>query len=626
MTPHRILLCGVLACLFAASRAAPAAAVEYRFPDDAGVISVRDHGAAADGRTDDTAAIQKAIKAAIETDRYAAMPFVYFPDGTYLVSDTLASKVADEGWSAGWRAGMILLGESRDGVVLKLADDATGYDDPKSPKAVVATGSESDKRDNHAGGGNRAFRHSVINMTLDVGRHRGAVGIDYVVSNRGTIENVTVRADDGGGWCGIRMERWWPGPALIKQVTIAGFDYGMRLHHYQYSMTFEHITLSGQRQRGIYSTQNVLAIRGLHSDNRAAAIEIAGNHGHLSLLDSVLRGGEADAAAIISNGRITLRRVRTEGYGTSVDDRRKANDDVPGGKLQDIAIYATDTHTLGAPDATPLELPVRETPTWHTNDHDQWVSPLQFKADGVSDAEAIQKAINAGKPMVYLPRGHYNLDRPILIRGKVRKIMGMQSSISVPKGGKVEAVVRLDDGDTDTVILEHLRINVPVVHNSSRTLAMRHVDFKGYENTRHGRGDMFLEDTIGKPIRVLHPQRFWGRQVNSEFGDEPLIENHGGDMWLLGFKTEGQMTCIKTVKGRTVLYGSMLYPLRDPDPKTPAFINDGGAVQLTYAMNYKNYKMQIAHRPTADAAWSMLTNRDIQYRGPALLLSGVPTD
>ena len=82
-------------------------AVEYRWPDDAGIIDVkRDFGAKGDGRSDDTAAIQAAFVAALEKTRQRQM--VYIPDGTYLVSASLRARITDAapgegGWSDGWR-------------------------------------------------------------------------------------------------------------------------------------------------------------------------------------------------------------------------------------------------------------------------------------------------------------------------------------------------------------------------------------------------------------------------------------------------------------------------------------------------------------------------------------------
>ena len=109
----------------------------YLLPSDAGIVNVKDarFGAAGDGRTDDTAAIREAIKVAIEEhNRYSAPPFVFFPKGTYLVTGPLESKIEQHGWSGGWRAGMLLLGESRADSIIKLADRTPGYRDPSAPR------------------------------------------------------------------------------------------------------------------------------------------------------------------------------------------------------------------------------------------------------------------------------------------------------------------------------------------------------------------------------------------------------------------------------------------------------------------------------------------------------------
>ena len=169
------------------------------------------YNARGDGVTDDTAAIQSAIRYAIDsTNRYHAMPFIYLPTGTYLLSNSLESRIATDGWSYGWRAGMLLLGQHSTGTILKLRDNAPGFGDPNIPRAVIRTGSENPR--SIEGGGNQAFRHSIMNLTIDTGSgNLGAIGIDYVASNRGTIEDVLIRSGDGLGVCGLSMRREWPG-------------------------------------------------------------------------------------------------------------------------------------------------------------------------------------------------------------------------------------------------------------------------------------------------------------------------------------------------------------------------------------------------------------------------------
>ncbi len=134
------------------------------------------------------------------------------------ISDTLEAKNLNNlGFSNGWRAGFFLQGESKQGVVLKLPDNATGFTNAASPKAVLKTGSEN-PNNTSGGDGNQAFRHYIRNLTIDVGSgNAGAVGIDFITNIRGGIYNVTVRsaAPEGSGHAGILMDRAWPGPGIF---------------------------------------------------------------------------------------------------------------------------------------------------------------------------------------------------------------------------------------------------------------------------------------------------------------------------------------------------------------------------------------------------------------------------
>ncbi len=105
----------------------------------------RDFGATGDGRTDDTKAIVAKVVKALSSDRYNPK-FIYLPKGTYLVSDTIQNRVREGGWSDGWLVGITLIGQNREGTIIKLRDNCPGYGDAKQPKSVLRYGSE-----NHAG-------------------------------------------------------------------------------------------------------------------------------------------------------------------------------------------------------------------------------------------------------------------------------------------------------------------------------------------------------------------------------------------------------------------------------------------------------------------------------------------
>ncbi len=633
----------ILFLLVSTSGSASVFAASYVLPADSKVLNVHDFGAVGDGKTDDTAAIQAAIVQAHTTNRYSYPPFVYLPIGVYRITAPLQSRDGTDGKSGGWRAGMLLLGEDRERTILRLDDGAPGYGDAKKPQAVIRTGSENDSRVDNPGGGNRAFLHSVMNMTIDVGaKNPGAIGIDWMVSNRGTIEDVTLRAGPDSGWCGIAMERPWPGPAMISSVRIDGFAYGLRIEHYQFGITIEHLTLNHQRILGMRNTLNSLWIRGLISDNTVPVYDCSagkndGSFAMLVLTESKLSGGDDQATALIlGTSKALLRDIQVQGYGTAYSSA-DANQAAIAGLLtiDEIAVGTTSGASDGPVHG--LRLPVRETPQFSSDRADDWISVVACGAtpqgngwpeDGGSDddAPAIQKAIDSGKPIVYFPAGQYTVRQPIIIRGAVRKLMGMQASISLPDELDISPMIRFESCGGDFVVIEHLRIDFSrtrttcgIEHASAQDLVLRHCDLPGYQATPEARGAVFFHDVRGNPLRI-GTQNAWGRQVDPEFGDVPLIENNGGNLWILGLKTEGEVTAILTRNGKTELLGGLLYPLTKErlKPEWPAFRNEGGEVSLTYRINGKyTYPLQLIGQRTVPAktvghSIALLTDGHIQ--------------
>lgn len=83
------------------------------------VIDAPDYGVDGDDSADDTAALREALAAA------EGQP-LYLHWGTYLVSGSLLGQKAD----GSSRGGFNLVGEDRNGTVLKLVDGAPGFGDP----------------------------------------------------------------------------------------------------------------------------------------------------------------------------------------------------------------------------------------------------------------------------------------------------------------------------------------------------------------------------------------------------------------------------------------------------------------------------------------------------------------
>jgi len=226
------------------------------FPADFNMRNIKtDYGAKGDGFTDDTGAIQSALAdGRTENIDYNGRPkSIYFPAGTYLVKDSLE-----------WRGCCLSLQGQGQGVsIIKLKDSAAGYGDRNVPKAVIKTP-----------GGNMSFRQNIFDLSVNTGKNNpGAKGIDYIANNTGSIRDVSIISGDGAGLVGLDMSRQWPGPCLVKNVTVDGFDYGIYTKQAEYGVTFENLSLTNQKVVGIRNEGNTLAIRQLNSNNKVPAIQ-----------------------------------------------------------------------------------------------------------------------------------------------------------------------------------------------------------------------------------------------------------------------------------------------------------------------------------------------------------------
>lgn len=510
------------------------------FPEGLGVrdrfANVKEYGAVGDGVTDDTAAIVSAYRAFNSNHTRV----IYFPKGTYLISDTLYSKLR----SGRWVARLHLIGESREGTVLKLADSAPGFGDPQNPKPMIMTADEKPHPMGSNGGGNRAFRNSILNMTLDLGQNNlGAIGIDYVVSNRGSIRDVTIRAPEGSGYCGIQMERIWPGPGLIKNVLIEGGDFGIRIGTPHYSMTVDNVVFRNQRVAVVRANDNMLNMRRIVSENAVPFFHGTGNKTRLVLIDSKLLNGPSDSSAIVlaDGARAYLRDVQSSGYAGVIEGE---------GASVEEWFKGQSRWQFPSPNGT-LRLPVKEIPEpVYPSDASQWVNVLNFGAtqspppSSGDDTQAFQAAIDSGAEYILIPEGKYHVRDTIVVRGNVRMIYAVGGASLNMQGSDNADIptLRIDETTAERVTLTNMNGSGIVwgspwlVSNTPKPLIIRHSTV-GYTNTTLGTGDLFIEDTIGT-FRLEHPQDAWGVQVNPEFA-RPLIRvANRSSLWVFGLKSE----------------------------------------------------------------------------------------
>jgi len=174
-----------------------------------------------DGVSDDTAALQRALK-----DARDARLVVWLPGGTYLVRDTLQCVQGGIGWRAdaesekvadpastpmrprdedqltAWDWPCVVQGASGPKrAVIRLAADAKGFDDPARPKPVIFIWARN-WQPRYELQANLSFNHMLIGLDVDIRGHAGAVGVDMQGAQGTAVQDVRIEAE--GAFAGLR--------------------------------------------------------------------------------------------------------------------------------------------------------------------------------------------------------------------------------------------------------------------------------------------------------------------------------------------------------------------------------------------------------------------------------------
>lgn len=575
-------------------------------PPDSGYVNVRErYGAKGDGVNDDTSAFQRAAKDNVRR--------LYIPRETYLLRDTV--NFSPKRW--------ILQGEEQGATILRLADRAPGFGDAASPKPFIST--FSGFMDPKAAMG-QAFRSSLFNLTIEIGAgNPGAVALHYLNNNQGAVRDVTLRSRDPqrAGKAGLGLVTSWPGPALFKNVTIEGFDFGVWSTISQFSLTFEDLTLRGQRVAGFENSGQTVGIRRLRSENEVPALRNRGSGGFVTLLESECLGGAGGAAVVNEqDAGLYVVGLKTSGYGAAISHEGKVQ---PGVNIAEWSSAPT-LNVFDAAKATP-RLPVEETPDFPLPPLSEWASVAEFggkpiagKNDVPDCGPALQRAIDSGKSVVYFPDGSWAIKTTVVIRGNVKLITGLDNRIRWLTGK--QPAFRLADGAAPAVVLERLDgdyesdCELQMEHASTRALVVRHAFFGHYRNTVPG-GRVFLDDVCGGN-REFTGQRVWMRQMNPEArGKSFNVRATDTQLWAFGFKTEGPKTAFTARGGQLEVLAAFLYANRGTDKDAAAF----DLTDCTLTANYVNhlgghYRPQIRAKRTTGAASQAELRLDLDLKNP----------
>jgi hypothetical protein len=499
------------------------------------------------GVTDCTAQLRAAARA--YPSPFLQNIVVYLPKGTYLISDSIMFR------NDYFDKDVMFIGEDSAQTIIKLIDNAPGFQNANNPRAIFNTRA-----------GNQAFGNYFKNLTINTGSgNPGAIGIDYITSNYGSIEHVAIKSQDGSGFAGITMERSWPGPGLIKNVTIDGFAYGVRIATCEYSMTMEHIYLKNQTTAAIFNNCNNLPIRKCVITNCPRPII---NNGRMCVIDSKITGSNSNASAITSGVGATIfcRNVTTTGYTSALNAN---NNTIAGNNIVEYKTLPDNSQFTN--NGRSLNIPIEETPEYYNNDLSTWAKANDYGAAPTNPIYAtvdagigIQAALNSGAKVIYFDRmgdngSGYCIYNDIIIPPTVEMLQGFQHARFIFFNNSKFVI----NQNGPPLFFNDIRAT-DVFNNSQRTVVFKGASLGTYTNSAlNTNGKVFLEDQSTSIYNPTYPTKMWARQFNPELQPEAdtAIVNNGGQYWILGLKTEGRATLISTYNGaKTEVIGGLILP------------------------------------------------------------------
>jgi len=522
---------------------------------------------------------------------------IYLPKGTYLVSDTISytsESLYNILFNIRWlemNATIRIVGEDRNDTIIKLKDNAKGFEfGARKPVISFIKGEKSGV----------AMTNVLKNLTVDIGKNNsGAVGVRFFANNTGAVTDVNIISsdDEKRGYAGFEIVDEKVSCAFMRDIYIEGFDYAIRVTAQQHAVVFEHIHIKNQRIAGVYHMGAVLSMRDLISENTVNAVFTVGFTAQLILVDSLLTGGGEDYAAVnVEYGFGYIRNVKCNGYGIGL--RTYFGQRIPCSEMPyefsthgEYSLYENVPEPQFFDSADMPDMPEFET------DYTKFKSVTEFgaKGDGITDdTAAIQSALNSGAEGIYFNAGRYLITKPIHIPNSVRVVDFMFCDL-LPGSelAKTEGVgaFTVDEGTNPLLICNLFAwerfhgLMTLVDNNSTRTLAMRMLHTQGaamYQNHKGG-GTVFVENcacTVGGvpgaggrttglkgedafvsarhiPCFTFNNQKVYARQINPERSKTEII-NNGGELVVLGFKTEEEGTAFKTVNdGKTTVLGGI---------------------------------------------------------------------
>jgi len=421
------------------------------------------------GQKDATAALQRAFEYA-RAHRMA----VFFPVGTYTVSDTLEYAISHAAVRRGQESPCMMIG-SRKGPhrpKIVLAPNSKGFQNPKAPKNVVHIWAQGPKSGPNTAQPNISYNQVFLNIDIEIGKgNPGAIAIHHVAAQGSGIEDVTINAGDGyAGIVGLQA-----GGGGTHNVTVIGGRYGLDASKaLATAATVSGATFIGQKASAIlYGGHETLCLVGARivvpRGATGPAIQGVGSgptQGPMCIVDTqiIFESANANSTAIASNRSVYLNNVWVKQSGKIVETSdggsldgntngwRQVNEfahgvrppkmtDRFGGVQLEHVCYLDGKRTTS--DVVSLSKDGRDPPEDLQSRHvwdrcPSWESPssanvkeapYNAKGDGkTDDTEVLDRAIRE-KEVIFLPKGRYSVSKTLNLRPDTKLIGLRQLSV-----------------------------------------------------------------------------------------------------------------------------------------------------------------------------------------------------
>lgn len=455
---------------------------------------------------------------------------LFFPNGTYLVSDTVSytfdnlSTRQSHNYTCELCRFIQIFGESKENTVIRLADHSEGFE--KGCKKPVISFNRVSKEDTETT--NCAQMNTLEDITIDCGKgNNGAIGVLYASSNCGRIENVTIKSV--GGFCGLDFD--YGSEACVRNIKIEGFDYGIRTGHTS-PLVMDYLDLSENKVAGILTKNGNITLRNI-------------NCGNIPLF-SFQKG---------QNGRYYCSKSTPEFKGDTCGN----------------SIFIDHDAENKLPPFNPK-----------FENLNSWACVDEFGAvgDGQTDcAVAIQRAMDSGKEVIVFGEGCYKIEKTVKIPASVKTIDFRYASIAASFSliiGEIESMFEICEESELPFFAEHLALDACLCggfyrmfkQSAKRTAVFRDVIAHALYFNTVGSSEVYFDNcfvlsphysqdaglhrdgyvpvfcrTI--PIEV-HNQQVYAKNLNIERADVEFLNDHS-TVVIDGYKVEGPGILVKSI-------------------------------------------------------------------------------